>query len=366
MKVAQILYSGLGGHGSVVFSLVEAGGARWSHALGFLGIEPLLAEYRSRCEENGIAWRYFRAEAGRPRAQWGAVYRWLDAERPDAIVNHSATAIPPCAAYARLRRIPFIHVEHTAVAAKSRQEWLASRMAMVLADRVVMLTEQYRELSAERLGRWMRPGKVTIIPNGLDTDRWRPAWRANADAGTVRIGMAARFSPGKRFDLLIRAVAALAASDPARRWRLTIAGDGPTRPEVAAIAERTAPGLVTFAGLLDEEALIEWMQSLDIYVHASAGETLSTALLQAMACEVPIVASRVNGIVELVAPDRGLLAANGELGQWTAALARLAGDAALQEQLTGAARALVEHEYRAEQMFASYNALVAPAPATSR
>lgn len=366
MKVAQILYSGLGGHGSVAFTLVEAAGGRWSHALGFLGIEPLLPEYRRRCEERGIAWRYFPARSGRPWRQWGAVLRWLKAERPDAIVNHSAAAIPPCAAYARRRTIPFIHVEHTAVAAKSRFEWLASRMAMMLADRVVMLTPQYCDLSAERLGRWMRPAKVTIIANGLDAGRWRPAAAARSEPATIRIGMAARFSPGKQFALLVRAVAALAERQPDRQWRLTLAGDGPTRPEVAALAEQIAPGQVTFAGVLDEQTLLNWMQSLDVYAHASDGETLSTALLQAMACELPIVASRVNGIVELIAPGRGLLPDNCELGQWTAAFTRLAGDAALRGQLAEAARALVEREYSAERMFERYDALVGSATITGK
>lgn len=358
MKVAQILYSGLGGHGSVVFSLTGAACGRWSHCLGFLGIEPIVPDYHKRCHENRIPYRYFAARAGQPWRRWGALYRWLLSERPNAIINHSTTAIPVCASYSRLYKIPFVHVEHTPIATKSRQEWLGSGVAMALADHVVLLTPQYSELSAKRLGRWMRPEKVTVIPNGLDTGRWRSRPAIKLAGGTVRIGMAARFSRGKDFGLLIRTVAALRAQQPASGWRLTLAGDGPTRPEVAALAERIAPGQVTFKGLLDEGGLIAWMQSLDVYAHASVGETLSTSLLQAMACEIPIVASRVNGIRELLEPGQGLLAANDKLQEWTAALTSLVEDAELRRRLTRSGRALVERDYSAERMFERYATLV--------
>ena len=288
MKVAQILYSGLGGHGSVAFTLAEAAGQRWAHSFAFLGVEPLLDSYRQRCDEAGIAHTYFRAMAGRPWGQWRALHRWLERERPDAIINHSGPAIVPCALHSARRGARFVQVEHTAVALKSRSEIIASRMAMALADAVVMLTPDYARLSRERLGRYLPWRKVHIIPNGIDTRRFRP--RTGRRPAGPRIGMAGRFTPGKRQELLVRAVAALNAGRGEPTWTLSLAGDGSERAAVAALAERLAPGTVEFAGVLDEEQLGRWFQTLDVYAHASNGETLSTAVLQAMASGVPIVA----------------------------------------------------------------------------
>lgn len=327
MKVAQILYSGLGGHGSVVFSLI--GGdtqKKWANVLGFLGIEPQLPEYRARCEEAALPYRYFPARAGRPWTQWWAIFRWFAAERPDAIINHSAAALVPCAFYAAAAGIPLVYVEHTPIDTKSSREWMASRLAMIIADGVVMLTAEYERLSRERLGLWMQVSKVSIIPNGINTNRFVPSATKCDATGKRRIGMAARFSSAKRQDLLIEVVRALYRTNPNAGWQLTLAGDGEELKRLEALAQETAPGLVEFAGLLDEDKLVRWFHSLDIYAHASNGETLSTSLLQAKACELPIVASDVKGIRELLEPDQAILAPNDDVTAWTIAILDICSD----------------------------------------
>ena len=88
MKVAQILFSGLGGHGSVAFSL-QAAAARATasgaerHALVFLGAEDLLPEYAKLCRERGLEHRYVRARAGAPWRSWLPLFRALRAGRRD-------------------------------------------------------------------------------------------------------------------------------------------------------------------------------------------------------------------------------------------------------------------------------------------
>lgn len=358
MKVAQILYSGVGGHGSVVFSLVAGDGQkRWSNVLGFLGIEPLLPEYRSRCEQAGLPYRYFPARAGRPWSQWRAIRGWLAAERPDAIINHSATAFVPCVLHAAARRTLLVHVEHTPIATKSRQEWLASRLAMLTADRVVMLTPDYERLSRKRLGRWMPRDKVTIIPNGIDLDRFAPTVPRPGAGPKLRVGMAARFSNAKRQDLLVEVVRTLQRDDPRVEWQLTLAGEGEERERVEALAQLT-PAHVDFAGLLDEDGLIKWFQSLDIYAHASDGETLSTSILQAMACQLPIVASDVEGIRNLLAPNKGVLAPNEDIGRWRDAILAFYSRPDQAARTAEAARAVMLERYSAAVMHRRYHQLL--------
>lgn len=357
MKVAQILYSGLGGHGSVVFSLI--GGdreRRWTNVLGFLGVEPLLPEYRARCEAASIHHRYFQAIAGRPWARWFDVAHWLSTERPDAIVNHSGTALLPCLWHARRHGIPLIHVEHTPIQTKSRGEWLFSRLAMSVADHVVMLTTDYAEASQRYLSRHYRANKVAVIANGIDTSIFSPAQRPVSNG---KIGMAARFSPAKRQDLLVTVIAELARLYGPERWHLSLAGDGSEHKRVAQVAAELAPGLVTFEGSLEETALADWLRTLDIYVHASDGETLSTALLQAMASGLPIVASDVAGIRNLIVPGTGVLVDNSDVAGWAAAIATLTSDREYACNLGMRAHETLVQNFGNVAMWRRYDALLA-------
>src|SRR5690606_31715233 len=110
VKVAQVLYSGLGGHGSVAFSLIGAAGAAkaWVPSLIFFGIEPVLREYERKCVDESIQHQHIRTLAGAAWLKWPSLYRALARVRPDAIILHSVKAILPCALYARSRGIPLI------------------------------------------------------------------------------------------------------------------------------------------------------------------------------------------------------------------------------------------------------------------
>jgi glycosyltransferase involved in cell wall biosynthesis len=307
LKIAQIIYAGFGGLGSVAFSLVAADVEReheWQ--IGFVGDQALDPSYPSRCAGHGVAWSAFRSKPGRPYRAWLALARWLARMEPDAILLHSINSILPARLVAWWRRIPLVAVEHTPNAVKSRSEWAASRLSMLLADRVVLLSAGYRDELGRAHGRLFRPAKVAIVPNGIDTERFRPAAPPTASAMAIRLGMVARFSFSKRQDLLVAVLRRLVDRRPDIEWRLAFAGDGDRLAAVHRLAaDHRLADAVRFAGLLPEGMVADWLRELDIYVHASDGETLSTSLLQAMATGLPIVASDIPGI-------RNLLAGKGE------------------------------------------------------
>jgi glycosyltransferase involved in cell wall biosynthesis len=274
--------------------------------IGFIGDLPIDPSYPRRCAEHGVVWEAFRSTPGRPYRAWLALARWLARMQPDAILLHSINSVLPARLVAWWRRIPLVAVEHTPNAVKSRSEWAASRLAMLLADRVVLLTPEYRDELGRAHGRLFRPAKVAIVPNGIDTDRFCPAAAPASGAMAVRLGMAARFSFSKRQDLLVAVLRRLVDRRPDIEWHLALAGDGDRMAAVQRLAaDHRLAGAVRFAGLLPEGMVADWLRELDIYVHASEGETLSTSLLQAMATGLPIIASDIPGI-------RNLLAGNGE------------------------------------------------------
>lgn len=360
-KVTQLLYSGLGGHGSVALSLLDADHQRlWVPLFGFVGIEPLLPDYADYCERRAIDYRYFPAISRRPWRVWPAIHRWLRATRPDVILLHSVGSIVPCAWYARTTRIPLVIIEHQANALKRRGDWAYSFLGLLLAERVVYLTPAYRDQVRDRFGPFFPCGKSRVIPNGIDTETFSPATKAPA-AGEVRVrlGMASRFITIKRHDVLLEMMARLKALAPTISWELSLAGDGDTLQSVReAIASSGLAGCVELPGSLHGAAYVDWLRSLDLYLHASNGETLSTAILQAMAVGLPIVASEVAGIGELLAGEYGVLVGSNDGAGFALAVRALWDDPNRRHRLSQAARRRAVSEFGQVAMFARYAALL--------
>jgi glycosyltransferase involved in cell wall biosynthesis len=364
MKIVQLLYSGLGGHGSVAFSMQQASEIRsdWKNTMVFMGTEALLPEYENLCVQRALPCRYIATTQGQPWRSWANVYRMLADVRPEAIILHSVKAILPCALYARRHGVPLIAVEHQPNNLKKRSEWWVSRALMRLADAVVVLTPEYRASLQAALGRHWRLEKVHCIPNGIDTNVYAlDASREKVIKQHRRIGMAARFSGTKRQKLLVDALALLQERDGPQAWSLSLAGDGETLAAVCArVNDLGLRDQVALPGYLGEQELCDWFHSLDIYAHASDGETLSTSLLQAMAMGLPIVGSNVPGIDNLLAAGGGcgLLTEQQTPESLAAVLTRLAEEPELARELGARARALAVREYGQDAMFARYEQLL--------
>lgn len=362
MRVAQVLYSGLGGHGSVAFSLVRQGLAThsWAPSLVFVGIEPVLQDYRRFCDDKSVPFLAIRTIPGRPWQAWPAILRALQKVRPDALVVHSVKTILPCALYARLNGIPLIAVEHQNNALKLPVEWSVSRQVMRWADEVIVLTDEYRSQLSLGLGRHFNHGKTRVIPNGVDVDWFTPAPAPRRITGPRTIGMASRFTTIKRHDILIDAMARLRARDGEDHWRLSLAGTGETLQECRErVQAQKLEGLVDFPGHLDGAALRDWFRSLHVYAHASAGETLSTSILQAFATGLPVVGSDVAGIAGLLSAGGGVgLAVSQEPAAFADALQKLDSEPDLAEQTGHRARTLAIEAYSHAAMFTQYNELL--------
>ncbi|MBK8611218.1 MAG: glycosyltransferase family 4 protein [Chitinophagaceae bacterium] len=150
---------------------------------------------------------------------------------------------------------------------------------------------------------------MQVISNGINMDIYTPGNRTGA--GPLVIGMQSRLVRIKDHLTLLKAFAALLKEEETLGvdLLLKIAGDGDYKEAIVAYAETLGiTGKVVFTGMIPEKELVDFLQSLDIYVHATLGETMSTAVMQAMACRLPIVASNVNGINNMITDNEtGLL-----------------------------------------------------------
>jgi glycosyltransferase involved in cell wall biosynthesis len=193
--------------------------------------------------------------------------------------------------------------------------------------------------------------RLHAIPNGISVRR-----RKSAPAhDPVVIGTAALLERRKGIDVLLEASARLSTPH-----RLVVYGDGPLRAELESVArDLVAP--TEFPGFVSD--VEEKIAELDVFVLPSRGENLPIAILEAMAAALPVVATRVGGVPEVVVDgETGLLVEPEDAAELAEALDRVASDEAFRQRLgqAGATR-IVEHfdaRSTARQMVELYRKLV--------
>jgi glycosyltransferase involved in cell wall biosynthesis len=209
---------------------------------------------------------------------------------------------------ARRARVPAIHTFHgihySGYPAGLGRAYLAlERRLGRMTDTVVCVSESEAR-DAEALGLAPR-GRTRVIVNGIDARRIaqaaasRPSARKTLglDPDALALGTVARFDRVKALDVLLRGFAVLAAAQPAAR--LVLIGDGPEARSLRALAASLGiEARVHFAGVVPDASFL--FPALDLYVSASRREGLPLALLEAMACGLPVAVTRVSGHVDAV------------------------------------------------------------------
>ena len=172
------------------------------------------------------------------------------------------------------------------------------------------------ETRADLVRMGVEPGRIASVPNGVDPRVHHPLDEAARERLREELGLAprdllllcvARLTPHKRVDLLLGAYFALAREFPlARLW---IVGHGEQEPALRRQVESSPFGeQVRFWGRTRSDQVARMMQAADLFVLLSLWEGLSNALLEAMACGVPPVVTRVSGMADVVRHDTtGLL-----------------------------------------------------------
>ena len=110
--------------------------------------------------------------------------------------------------------------------------------------------------------------------------------------------------------------------------------------------------------MLNENDLIDFMHSLDIYVHASFGETMSNSIMQAMACGLPVIASDVWGINNMISDsENGILFRSKDEIHLYECMCKLIYDKEFRKKLADNARLYAEREFSSEMLFNKYSQL---------
>lgn len=153
------------------------------------------------------------------------------------------------------------------------------------------------------------PDRITTLRNGVDLELFKPANREKIRASLAIDGFTllsvGHLVPVKGHEVTISALPLLPGI------RLFIAGSGPDRPKLEALAKKlNVHDRITFLGSLSQQDLQNYYNAADALVLASSREGWANVLLESMACGTPVIASNVWGTPEVVAaPEAGLLMA---------------------------------------------------------
>jgi glycosyltransferase involved in cell wall biosynthesis len=195
---------------------------------------------------------------------------------------------------------------------------------------------------------------IAEIPNGVDTQRFSPGDRATQRSGPVELLFVGRLAKQKGLDVLLDALHLL----PNAAWRLRIVGDGPER--AALENQATHHGManrVIFHGWAQRDELAELYRGSDVFVFPSNDEGMPNVLLEALACGLPVVATRVAGNEELISLENGFLVPPRDPTAFAAALAPLINEPALRVRLGKRSRELAVEKYAWSTAARAYEAI---------
>lgn len=253
----------------------------------------------------------------------------------------------------RLAGAPVLYTEHNLHERYHPLTRLLNLWTWPLQRRVVAVSAQVRDSIHRHAGSRV---PVEVVHNGIDVDRYRTEPRERdrirselgiGDTDFV-VGTTAVFRPQKRLEDWLSAARLLSGRH--RSLRFLLVGDGPSRSRLERrAAELTLGDRIEWVGL--QEDVRPCLAAMDLYLSSSEFEGLPVAMLEAMALELPVIATSVGGVPEVVVPGQtGLLVPPRQPELLAEAVDGLVGDRTLRRRMGRAGRRRVVERFEIRRM----------------
>jgi glycosyltransferase involved in cell wall biosynthesis len=276
------------------------------------------------------------------------VVRAVRAERPDLLHTHLVHADVYGALASVLTGTPCISSRHNDDRYLLGPFRYVDRLFARRARLLIAISDSVRAF-LERAGH--DPRKLVTVHYGLDSPPDEPSVPTPGEAGVpadAPLALAVgRLIEQKDHRTLLHAFSLAREGRP--EARLAILGSGPLESATRALV--TELGLDDAVLLPGRTAIRDWLQRADVFVHSSRWEGFGIVLLEAMLASLPIVATRVSAVPEVVADgETGLLVEAGDAASFARALGRLLDDRALRESLGSAGRVRALEDFSVARM----------------
>ena len=336
MKILQVIpYFCFGGAETMCENLTYALKAM-GHEVSVVSLYAQRTPISRRMEEAGVKIRYLDKKLGLDISMVPKLRKIMAQERPDVVHTH-LDVIKYAVAAAKLAGVKkCVHTVHN-VAEKEAEGTLQKIINKTYFSlgwsTPVALSPLVQESIRDFYG--MKAEKVPVIYNGVDLSRCLPK-ESYASGDVVKIVHVGRFNEQKNHGRLLRAFKLLLKQHP--NCQLNLVGDGELLEEMKALAlELGISEKVSFLG--SQSNVYPFLQEADVFVLPSDYEGMPMTIIEAMGTGLPIVATRVGGVPDMIEKEAsGLLTACDER-EVAEAMARLVSDEALRERLGRKAKA---------------------------
>jgi glycosyltransferase involved in cell wall biosynthesis len=243
--------------------------------------------------------------------------------RPDVINAHVYTAGVPAVVIGKLFRVPVVVTEHYTrfpLRTLPRGGLKKARFAFGHAARVLPVSSALQQ-AIEAYG---ISARFEIVPNAVDTSVFHPGTRRRAAGKPKKLIFVGGLEPThhKGFPTLLAALVAL--RDRRTDWLLEIVGDGPSRVDYESrVGKAGMQSCIQFRGAMAKPQVAKAMRDSDAFVLSSRVETGPCVVMEALASGLPVVATRVGDVPEMVSDRDGLVVAPEDAGALTDALDRI-------------------------------------------
>lgn len=237
--------------------------------------------------------------------------------------------------------------------------WIAPTARRIICPSAAVAQSLYDEGVAQR--------RVVVVPNGVQLDAALPRFQARAELGLddvgFVVGITARLRAEKAHDVLLRAIAKLI--EDGRALRLCIIGDGPRRRDLLALAD--ALEIARYVHWAGERSDAKRLASaFDVGVICSDWEGLPVASLEIMAAGVPLVATEVGALPQLLRDGAGLLVPVGDPSRLARAIGDLMDNAELAATIADRGQQRIEADYSFDTMLRRFQQVYDEALANDR
>jgi glycosyltransferase involved in cell wall biosynthesis len=292
-----------------------------------------------------------------------ALRRLVRYRKIDVIVAHLYGSAIYASLLGRIMCIPVVSVLHgqSDVAQSDRLAPLRSGIVRKGSRKVVFVSEHLKDDLGPRLR--LAESQCAVIPNGVDAEVFRPyqdrslrSELALAD-DVILVGAIGNIRAPKAYDVLLRAARILL--DRSQRFHFIIAGDcaNALGRELAELSRSLGiEQQVSFLGLRADVPRI--LRNLDAFVLSSRTEGFSIACIEAMACGIPVIATRSGGPEEILEGGAGILVPTDDPEAIAQAVDDVTSSKALAEALATKALKRVQQQYSLGKMVSQYEALL--------
>lgn len=341
-------------------------------ALGHAGHESIVASSFRSFDGSGNAVRQARLQRIGERIAQRLIARWRDARAPDAwLTYHLYHKAPDILGplVARALGIPYV-VAEASISPRQRDGPWAQGHALAIeavraADAIICLNPRDVPQVCRVRG---TDDAVTLLPPFIDVAAFTALARVDGSARSgrqPRMITVAMMRDGAKL-ASYRALAAALMGLRDLGWSLRIVGDGPARPDVerafADMADR-----VSFLGACDVAAIATLLGDSDVFVWPAIDEAIGLVFIEAQACGLAVVGGDSAGVAAVVAAGRtGLLAPEGDIGAFAAAMRALLTNVPLRDRLRAAAAGYVRARHDLPAAAAALDAVLRDAIARRR